>query len=384
MFLRKLSLILIFIILTQSLFAQKIILTEEIIHKESPCEEIVKNYYIDGKKTLIKLSNDHRTISIEEKIKGELATSWTDTLLESINDFAIGDINKDNIIELLALSNHTIYVFEKDYIGFKKCKEKTVNIQKLDEIKPIILKEGIYSIKLDEQIGISVEIGDVDNDFQNEVLCSRRVARSEGGFICAVYLLKWKDDHFEVVDYSLVATSGDHLIKIIDLNNDGENEVLIGRYDCILVYCYDPLKRIFGRKAWIEFSTNVGDQKLTFGKIDNQNVVIQVPLFTTSGENDNVGKLRVYNLESTVLDELEKMQIHSNLDEWTIEEFIAIEQLSKNIKAFAEYNKLPVINKNSRSYSPIEKLSLLDYDLDGDDEILCQLKDKCLVLKLTK
>lgn len=193
---------------------------------------------------------------------------------DAVNDIAVGNVDSDAALEVVAVTNTTFYVFDAATLALKWSGPyggHTVAIGDLegDGLNEIVIAGANIGYVLDAStqtlkwsytgttyplgFGPSMALGDVDNDGKAEILCG-----TDSGYSESVKIIKG-----DTMTSFTVPTSGLSL-TVGDANNDGKNELVVGQDQWGSVAGYD-ISGTTATKLWSIPNPEFGVQGIAVG-----------------------------------------------------------------------------------------------------------------------
>ncbi len=314
--------------------------------------------------------------------------------IDGIRDVAIGDVDNDGIDEIIILSRENLYVFEKKNRDFIMNNAKTVSIYEQGRYTESYITETLGLEPTDRKRG-KVIVGDITNDGKNEIILSKIIGQGADSPYISIDVLSWQEESFKLINDSIwYDGSGEEGFAVVDLDDDGINELMI-TFASIIIEVYQYERDDFRVKAWFELGLNIGDPRTTVGMFDGAKVLIYCARYITSGPQDDVGQIRLIDLNPQIFPQLAKrkgLEIehrHINaalLSKAELAQFIQqlkqrrkqrrtlqipkekFIQISETIQLpIKSYQVSPKSGLYSRKYCELQ--SLVVGDIDGDNKI---------------
>lgn len=361
----------------------------------------------DGKNEVIAQSGDQKRLSIQ-RWNGlwfrKTGSIEIETPIDEIRDVTIGDANNDGIDEIIILSKENLYVFGKKGKDFILDNTKTISIYEQGRYTESYITK-ILGLELTDRKRGRVVVGDITNDGKNEIILSKIIGRDADGSYISIDILSWQEESFKLINDSIWSDgSGEEGFAVVDLDNDGTNELMVTTFGIIKVYKYN--RDDFREKAWFELSINAGDQRTTVGIINEVKALIYCLQCVTSGSQNEIGQIRVVDLNAQIFSRLVKRkglgiehkhinlallsdaefaqlkQSWAEIDQMQIpkEEFI---QRGKSIQLPTKsYQVSPKSGLYGKKYSELQSLVVGDIDGNNKIEIIANMPDGAYIYGL--
>lgn len=225
-----------------------------------------------------------------------------------VNDIYSGDADNDGEIELVAITDLELMLFEKINATWIVPQEKKIALYKANSFgktsvrnfaeetrpaRPLVLND-------EEKKAKRILVADVNNDDKNEIILLKNVGGFEIFQFIGVDILAWENDKYVGLINFVIPGTGEQGVEVLDIDRDGKNEFVIATYNTIEIYQYNIDQNDFADKATpIELAPAIGDQRMTMGYLDGQLILLHCILNINGDYPDNeVGKVKKYILNT--------------------------------------------------------------------------------------
>lgn len=347
-----------------------------------------------------------------QSLSGPRDSFVLDELDEEVKDIKLGDVDNDGTDEIVVLTRLRFYVYEKSGGRYTLANEKTTELYGAGRPgDPSVVSPAISwaartpaFVSEEDRSGGRIAIGDVNHDGLNEVVVSKTLLYNQDPqtpfkeFYSAVDILQWQTGGFEVQDtYTRLFGDGSEGVYIEDLDKDGKSELIIARSTDFAIYEFveDPenypkqdrglyMQRGFktGRYQPIGLLRFTGKnlaewaQRSCLVAIDDKMILVRVVTFVSSGNTDEVGLVKLFEISPEVMLRLEKGRLKR-----TDPPSVTVLTTNDFVQSFQPI-RLPTVVLKNRVVALVSSLSVGDIDNDGIVEVVVNTPGRALVYRL--
>lgn len=227
-----------------------------------------------------------------------------------------------------------------------------------------------------------VYVGDVDNDGENNILISRSIGAIRDLVYHYLDVFAYENGELRLLNSIIFAGSGDEGIIIFDFDGDGLNELLVPSAGILNFYKYSSTIKDFYQVGWSEsLEANAERYSLALVRASAGPLLVYGVIHITSGPLDAVGQIKSLNTRGLKFREpmdpvtFNKLSVKERMEVFRSQEIVFESQQKQLI-----HPGLGDEDKAIRNIDVMGKFVPADIDGDGKDELFVFEDEKSYLL----